>query len=94
MPKAEKKEKKEKKSKEVVETVTESIEVGADVDMEDVTVAKVSGLGRLVKICKGRQEILGSEEDKERKRGNNHPSGRFVTNSPASCAEEITEEAS
>jgi hypothetical protein len=91
MPKAEKK---EKKSKEVVEAVTESIVVGTDVEMEDVSVARVSVLGRLVKICKGRQDILGSEEDEERKRGNNHPSGRFVTNSPASCAEEIAEEAS
>lgn len=38
-----KSDKKEKKSKEVTEKVTESIEVGADVDMEDVTVAKVRG---------------------------------------------------
>lgn len=37
-----KSEKKEKKSKEVKETVTESIVAGADVDMEDVAVAKVS----------------------------------------------------
>lgn len=38
-----KSDKKEKKSKEVTEKVTESIEVGADVDMEDVAVAKVRG---------------------------------------------------
>ena len=30
-----------RRSKEVTEKVTESIEVGADVDMEDATVAKV-----------------------------------------------------
>lgn len=37
-----KSEKKEKRSKEVTETVTESIVAGADVDMEDVEMAKVS----------------------------------------------------
>ena len=37
-----KEKKKEKKSKTVTEQVTESIVTGEDVDMEDVTVAKVS----------------------------------------------------
>lgn len=43
MPK-DKSEKKEKKSKTVTEKVSESIVTGGDVEMEDVTVAKVSSL--------------------------------------------------
>lgn len=42
--KSEKKDKKRKETKEVTETVTKSVEVGEDVDMDDMEVAKVSSL--------------------------------------------------